>query len=492
MSDKRIGNILVRLTRKFSKTLPVLAFLLVLACTPAPRAAKVPLADFLSQADTLAKERRYSEAVNTLEEAVQLYPDTPAPLIKIGQIYLKQHRWIPARDAFNRALAADLDNALATAGLAEATLNQGDPLAALPLWQKATELNPNLPGGFTGLGRTHLARFEFEQAKQAFLDQQAHRPHPEAQWYLAALTAPLSVPTANDYLLNIPPHASQELLARRDYLLATLVPFTDESPQVEVARASGIALVQAELWPLAVHALEIARQNAAGLPPKTRAEILSFLGHARAQSGRPAMELFEQAQQLDPASALPLYFYGIYLRRQKALRVAEDSFNRAIELDPNNAAIYIELARTRADQGDFRAAETLYATAVSVAEDNVEIQLARVRFHASRGYNMAESGIPAAQEIIEADENNASAYDLLGWMQFLTGETAKAEASLRRAIELDPELVSARYHLARYLETTGQSASAVAQYRRVVDWDTSGAYRDRALQDLQRITSRQE
>lgn len=469
------------------KILPACFLLFLFSCVPHPKPAQKPLSTFLSQAEILKAERRYGEAIIILEDAAQLHRDTPSPLIRIGQIYLIQHRWLLAEDAFNRALARDLDNALATAGLAEAVLNQGDTLQALSLWREAIESNPQLPGVFTGLGRTRVIRLEFDKAREAFLEQQAHQSDPEAQWFLATLEAPLNLSTANEYLLSISQEASTDVLARRDYLLTTLVPFTADSPQAEVAQATGIALVQVGLWPLAIHALKIAQANSEQLSQQTQAETLAFLGHALAQMGHPALDLLRQAQELDPDSALPLYFHGIYLRRQGALNAAESLFNQAIDLDPENAAFHIELAQTKTDQGDFEAAGQQYAMAASLAKDNLEIQLARVRFYANRGYQISETGIPAVEEIIETNENSAEAYDLLGWMQFLSGEPDKAEAALRRAIELDPNLVSARYHLARHLEANGQPAAAAVEYQHVIDWDTSAVYRDNALKDLLRL-----
>jgi superkiller protein 3 len=245
------------------------------------------------------------------------------------------------------------------------------------------------------------------------------------------------------------------------------------------------------LWPPAVYALRTAAKNLDALSPGAQAETLAFLGHALAQAGRPALDLFEQAQSLDPDSALPIFFHGVYLRQQGALRAAEDLFNQAIALDPQNAAFYVELAKIKAEQGLFIEAEEHYTTAANLAEDNVQLQLSRVRFYANRGYKVAEAGIPAAEDIIEDNPDNAEVYDLLGWMQFLSGEPEQAERSLRRAIELDPNLMSARYHLARLFTANGQSAAALAEYQRIVDWDTSGVFRMRALQDMQQLTSSQ-
>ncbi len=467
--------------------------LMLTACLSRPYPDPDPLATYLKEADTFISQRHYAQAVKTLEEAAEVYPNSLAPLIRIGQIYLVQHRPLLAEDAFNRALAREGQSSLATAGLAEALSQQGKSGRALELWQQAIDLNPNTPGVFSGLGRTQLARLEFEAAQQTFLKQQQHQSDPEALWFLAVLVAPLDVQAANEYLLAIPAEAPNDVLIRRDYLLTTLVPFDTKSPPATVAKSVGIALAQAELWPLAIHTLTSAdnlidTQEAPGNKIKTeKAETLAFLGYALAQAGRPALNLFEQAHTLDPTSPWPAYFYGIYLRQQNAFKAAEVQFTEAISLDPDNAAFYIELAHTKTAQGDFIAAENLYDTAVIVSEDDPQILLAMIRFYAIRGYKLAEAGIPLAEVVIDDDPDNAVAHDLLGWMQFLDGSPDEAIITLRQAIELDPHLISARYHLARVLAQSGQLTEAKAAYQQVIDWDTRGGLRDSALRELQQL-----
>jgi tetratricopeptide (TPR) repeat protein len=211
-----------------------------------------------------------------------------------------------------------------------------------------------------------------------------------------------------------------------------------------------------------------------------------------AQVGRPALELFEEAAQLDPNSALPLFFEGIYLRQQGTLNAAEASFQQALALDSLNAALYVEMGHTKLAQGDIAAADLWYQTAVQVAEeDQLSFQLLLLNFYAHRSYRIAEAGIPLAEEILEKQPNNAEVYDKLGWMQFLSGEGDSGEKAFRQALEIDPHLVSARYHLARYYESTGLLPSARAEYQRVVDEDTAGTYRDLALKALLRLATQQ-
>jgi tetratricopeptide (TPR) repeat protein len=440
-----------------------------------------------TDAATLIANGQLTVAAELLDQEAARQPDNPTPLLQLGELYLRQRLWLPAEDAFNRALVVAPSHPAATAGLAEVRLQQGDFEAAQSLWLEAISQNPDLHGVYTGLGRLAMTRLDFPAAREAFETQQARQPDPEALWYLAALNAPTDHTRANEQLLAIPADAPAGVLARRDYLLATLVPFTTDTPAAEVAQATGIALVQVGMWPPAIHALEQARRIPVTADPLFQAKTLAFLGHAYAQMGKPALDLFEQAQQQDPDSALPLYFYGIFLRRQGASRAAMDQFEQAILREPDNAAVYAEMALTRAEQGDYAAAETLYQAAVDVSDNSPEMRLLQLLFYAQRGYRVVEAGIPLGESLVEADQTNAEALDWLGWLYLLAGESEKAEESFRKALALNPELVSARYHLGRYLLLARQNEQAAIQLQRVVDSDLSGTYRKMALQALAEI-----
>ena len=85
----------------------LLAVLLVLLGMPAtlpPTGAVEPL---WAEAADLRAIKSYAAAVEVYEQIAALIPQDPEPLIAIGEIYLTQHRWPLAEDAFNRALARD-------------------------------------------------------------------------------------------------------------------------------------------------------------------------------------------------------------------------------------------------------------------------------------------------------------------------------------------------------------------------------------------------
>lgn len=464
-------------------TLVLLTLIAQLAPPPAdaPAPPETPAVFYLSaQVETLVAERRYQEALQILEAASHIYPQAPQPLIQIGQIYLVQHRWLMAEDAFNRALARDINHPSALAGLAEALLHQERFDQAIRLWQRAAAVNPTKPGLSTGLGRAYVQQLDFPAAQEAF----AQQPDSQAHWYLAALLAPDDILTARHHLYAISPAKDSPLLAQRDYLLETLAPFEVDSPPAEVAKATGLALAQVDMWPLALHAFTIAVAEQGN---QVEAETVAFLAEANFQVGRPAFDLFELARQLDPDSPLILLMQGRYFREKVALKAAGVRFAEAILLDQQNPVLYAEMAATKAAQGNIGAAEAWYRAALELATDQPSFQLMVARFYAQHNYRVAEAGLPLVEAVIAAEPTNASAYELLGRMQFIIGQLAEAEATFRQALELNPELITARYHLARTLTANGKLMDARTEYQKVIDWDRATGLREQAQRDLQRL-----
>jgi tetratricopeptide (TPR) repeat protein len=88
--------------------------------------------------------KSYTAAVEVYERIAGLSPHDPDPLLSIGEMYLTQRHWLPAIDAFNRALARQGNCGMAQAGLATATWERGERLEALALWQIALANQPTL------------------------------------------------------------------------------------------------------------------------------------------------------------------------------------------------------------------------------------------------------------------------------------------------------------------------------------------------------------
>jgi len=441
---------------------------------PAP---KISLTEIAEQVGPLLVERRYQDAITALEEAALLYPSAPEPLIRIGQIYLSQHRWLMAEDAFNRALARDYYHPQALAGLGETLLEQGRIEPAITVWGRAVAEDSQYN---TGLGRSYLAVLNFDQAETIF----ARQPDAEAHWYLAALTAPTDVVQAKTHLEAMTVVEDSQLAINRDYLQELLKPFFADSPQNEVAQAVGIGLAQVEQWPLAYQALANIPNDK---PAPQQAEAIAFLAHTHIQLGLPAFELFEQAYQLNPESALVLSLQGRYFQQHGAWRSAEHRLGQAVMANQDNPATYAEMATLKAQRGFISSAEAWYEVAILQASNKLPFQRMLAYFYLNHNYQVDEKGIPLVKTMLETHEDSTELQDLLGWMQFITGNNHEAEQTLRQALEQNPDSVRVRYHLAKVLIANHKTEEAIIEFQHVIDWDTSSGLRERAQFALQSL-----
>ena len=425
---------------------------------------------YLTEAARLHEQGHHSAALDHLNQAVTVaQADDPRPYLDMGQIYLKQQRWSEAQKAFLQALDRNPQDPLALRGVADALMGQNEAVEASAYWQQLIQQAPTASAGWLGLGRAHLARTDYASAETAFRQALVYEPpDSEALWYLAALTLPHDTAAGQALLEQI-----ESTSFKREHLEAMLA--TQTSP-AEVARQTGIALVQLDEMSLAHNALSLAvAQN-----PQD-AEAWAFLGHTQGHLGLPGLDSFRQAAALAPDLALIPYLEGIYLRRRDQPELAVDRFLRALDLDPNNPGVAVETAQTLADMGDYLSAEAWYQALTKLEPETVLYQTLLTAFFVERGYQVLDKGLAEAEKLVGMAPDSSRAYDLLGWARFQSNDLSGAEVALRRALELDPENVSARYHLGRVLKAQNRPHEAQAEFTRVSDQDTSGLFRERAL-----------
>jgi tetratricopeptide (TPR) repeat protein len=461
----------------------LLAGLSAPAGPPAPGAAAV-----LAQAAAdLRAIRSYSAAIEAYERLARLVPGDPAPLQSIGDIYLAQHRWLPAADAFNRALACRPDGGPAAAGLAAAYWGQGDARQAVTWWEKALQDDPQLAEARLRLAVADLQlerRPEAEVNLRAILQssgtsQAAGSSSPEivasAQLYLAMLLA-LDDPDQARRQLATPPEAPPAILANRDYLLTVLDRLGTAGSPAEAARLLGLAYVQLGQWSLACQALERALAF-----DGTDAEALAFLGHAEAQLGRPALLHLQAAVAARPAWSTGHYLLGLYYRQQQSYDLAAAELATGLEQEPGNAQAWLDLARVYVSSSRYADAEEALRKAVETAPHELAFQLALVGFYAEHSFQVIEGGLPAAENAARSAPDNPQLRDWLGWLYLLAGDAPRARLHLMSALQLDSGRAGTYYHLGVLYKISGQQEAAQLAFRRAVDLDGEGWYRERAL-----------
>ena len=119
---------------------------------------------------------------------------------------------------------------------------------------------------------------------------------------------------------------------------------------------------------------------------------------------------------------------AISAERQGRTEEAKSAYQEIIQVAPQQAEAHHRLAVLLSHQGECQAAEEYYRQAV-------QIQPTHARLHGDQGYNY-----------------------------YLQEKWGEAEASLRRAIELDSRLVHARNNLGMLLARTGRQQEAMHQF----------------------------
>ena len=445
---------------------------LLLGLTPYPKR----FSGAMRQAEAHRAASEYEAALQVYREAAEGSPTSPLPWLRMGEILLLQHRFIPATAVLLEAqsLGEDVETWLL---LGESYAGRGDWAGAMHNWLQAQALAPQDARVYVALGRASLAQGQFGQAAgyltQALQLQASPKERDEAHALLGRLT------------VQDPAIAESHFRQAGDLdMLAVLQTVSAEPDVARRATLWGIAFLQRQELALARAYLA----EAAALRPDDP-EVLAYLAHTLDQLGETveARELLERALELDPDSVLAAYFLGTHHRLVGNVEAAQAVLWEAVLRDPENAALRVEMAETFIDQADYPNAEEWYQSAVDAAPDRIDFRRALVHFYLDHLYKVAEEGIPAAQALVSLEPENAEAHDLLGWAYQLSGQQEAAAEALLQALALDPDLVSAHFHLGSLYFFSGRPAQAQVYLQRAADLDTGGYFRKRAealLRDL--------
>ncbi len=442
--------------------------ILLLGLTPYPRTYMAAL----RQAQAHRAAREYGAALDTYRRATRLDPQAPRPWLRMGQVLLAQHRFTQAGAAFYQAghRGAGIE---ALRGLGESHAGLGNWPAAMQSWLHLQELAPDDPETLVALGRGSLAQGNFEQAVRLLaraldLDPAANTAR-QAHALLGRLLLGQDPARAADHLRQ----------AGDDDLLAVLAAADAEDDPARRALTLGAAFLQRGELSLARRAFD----RATALAPEM-AVAHAYLGHVLDRQGATAAgrQSLERALALAPDLALAHYFLGVHERLVGTPERAQDALWQALLLDPDNAAFRVEMGETFVAWGNYPRAEEWYQGAVEVApeEQHFEFQFLLARFYVDHLYRVPGEGLAAAQAAVALAPGDARAQDLLGWAYHLAGQQSEARQTLNLALTLDPDLVSAHYHLGSLHAAAGRADLARQHLQRAADLDVTGYYRQRA------------
>jgi len=243
-------------------------------------------------------------------------------------------------------------------------------------------------------------------------------------------------------------------------------------------------------------------RTAVSLDPKL-VRAYANLGAALARSGDlpEAVAVFQKALALDPTNPGSHLNLGLALREKGDLKGALLHLRTVAKEQPKNAMVHYELGQTLRQAGDLAGSIAEFEQAIEINPELQEgyyglglalKQQAAARKPQAPGVQdpalekaqsaVAKGDLETAKDqllaLVRADEHNAEAHNLLGYVLGQQGDLEFARNHLQRAIELRPNYGDAHYNYGVALWYSGSRIEAVSQLRESIRVDPSagGSY----------------
>jgi tetratricopeptide (TPR) repeat protein len=151
---------------------------------------------------------------------------------------------------------------------------------------------------------------------------------------------------------------------------------------------------------------------------------------------------------------------------EEGRRLAREAGERALALDPDLAAAHSQMGRLkRFEDLDWAGADTSDQRAMALDPGNPE----NVR---SAAFSAAQSGrsdeaLALASRAIKLDPLNAGSWEMLGEVEYYKGQFAAAEADVKKALELSPDVFFSPITLSKIYVMEGRPQDALPEIERV-------------------------
>jgi tetratricopeptide (TPR) repeat protein len=142
----------------------------------------------------------------------------------------------------------------------------------------------------------------------------------------------------------------------------------------------------------------------------------------------------------------------------EGFRKARDDAGRAIALDPILVSAYLALASTQiSSDWDWGAADTFLTKAAALEPGGVEVL--RTRSYLSRILGNLNQAIELYEHVVALDPLRVNSYSGLGYLQYVAGRYDQAQATLQKALDLNPQASYVHLTLDQILLAEGQATA---------------------------------
>lgn len=373
-------------------------------------------------------ENRRSEALSGLDRLITQYPENSTALVMRGELNLQTRATDAARADFDKALELQPKSAEALLGRAQINLTQGQLEAAKSDVAVLETLVPGHPKLLHLMGTIALLDKDLDKAD--VLLQQALNADP------ANLQIQTLLGTVNFYKGN--------LEAAHEYLSQVLKRQPNLLPAIKL-----LASVQHKL-----------------------------------KQPQALVELLEPALKQYPEDAQLMAMLGTAYMQVSRFEEGSELMSRAIEITPDLAAYRTQLALGLMAQGKSNEAITQLENTIGMQQNFVQADILLVLSHLNK--QDFDKALEASQALEKRSPDSPVGYNLTGLAYLMSGDPAQAEQRFKKALEIDPNFITAEANLARVALQKGDLAEAESYFRNALKKSPKNVTALMGLADLAR------
>lgn len=345
------------------------------------------------------------------EKTLHLLPDYWPAMVRLGDVFMREHDYATANTYFSRANAIAPDQAAVLRRLGQSQFELGQTQASIQSLERAATLSPDdesthaaLSKSYGAAGDTARAEAEAEKARTS-KQNSADMPDP-----LREQVAALGV-SSTIVIMHADQYMRQGAFDRaRDSLLIALESRPDDvAVHARLGRAYAALGMKTDAVRHLRRAIEIDPTHAASYI--RLGSLMNDLGNTE-----QATQSFAKAVELEPDNGAAHALYAIALMRSDRLDEAIQQFERGAELTDANEMIELNWANALMQKGEPLKASDHYARAITINPNQPDAyfnygialeQLGRID-DAMRAYEAAariNPQHPAAQRLLQIKSN---------------------------------------------------------------------------------------
>jgi len=422
--------------RNTLRALPILLIIALVIITPV-------IFSGYSELDKGNTAQSYLEAAQHHRSAAQRLP-WRADLYELsGHEYYYAKEYALAEASYQKAFQRHALSAEGWVAWGDVHYWLGDADRAAEIWEQGLEQPQPSENLYARLAQIYQEKQDYAKAAE-YLQRyvSGHVLDASAHYWLGLLLTLSDPQTAASELINasqLDPELDPAVQTLRTALNLASLSDTPSAQLVVIGR--GLGLVSE--WELAQAAFEQAIQA-----DENNAEAWAWLGEAQQQAGSAeAFTALERAVSLNPNSSVVRGLRGLYYQRVGNNREALTEFQAAAKLQPDDPALYVSIGESFSKLGDMIRALEAYQSAAALVPEDVKYWRLLAQFCGQNNINVKDVGIPAAQQAVVIQPDDAGLHDLLGWLLLLDARYPEAERTLLHALELDSQNASTHFHL---------------------------------------------